>query len=171
MPLQDVDALPGSRVVYLAKRDRRWALEGLERPEGDPYERLSDLMCSEEAIAYVALLTVGKNGKKDALGVVDTDPASPDYGTMVRKLEFPNGGNELHHFGWNACSACLCPQAPHAHMERRYLIVPGIGSSRIHILDTKPDPKQPKLVKVIEALTMESSGRITNFSTGQTDPF
>ena len=35
-------------------------------------------------------------------------------------------------------------------MERRYLIVPGIGSSRIHILDTKPDPKQPKIVKVIE---------------------
>ncbi len=35
-------------------------------------------------------------------------------------------------------------------MERRYLIVPGIGSSRIHILDTKPNPKQPKIVKVIE---------------------
>jgi selenium-binding protein 1 len=35
-------------------------------------------------------------------------------------------------------------------MERRYLIVPGINSSRIHILDTKPDPKQPKIVKTIE---------------------
>src|SRR2546429_5036232 len=35
-------------------------------------------------------------------------------------------------------------------MERRYLIVPGIGSSRIHILDTKADPKHPKIVKVIE---------------------
>ena len=39
---------------------------------------------------------------------------------------------------------------PHPHMERRYLIVPGIGSSRIYILDTKPNPKQPKIVKVIE---------------------
>src|SRR4029078_10310307 len=39
---------------------------------------------------------------------------------------------------------------PHPHMERRYLIVPGIGSSRIYILDTKPDPKQPKIVKLIE---------------------
>ena len=27
------------------------------------------------------------------------------------------------------------------HVERRYLIVPGIGSSRIHILDTKPNPQ------------------------------
>jgi selenium-binding protein 1 len=28
--------------------------------------------------------------------------------------------------------------------------VPGIRSSRIHVLDTKPDPRAPKLVKVIE---------------------
>ena len=35
-------------------------------------------------------------------------------------------------------------------MERRYLVVPGTGSSRIHIVDTKPDPRRPRLVKVIE---------------------
>jgi selenium-binding protein 1 len=62
----------------------------------------------------------------------------------------PNSGDELHHFGWNACSSCLCPFAPHAHVERRYLIVPGLRSSRIHILDTKADPSQPRLVKTIE---------------------
>jgi methanethiol oxidase len=62
----------------------------------------------------------------------------------------PNAGDELHHFGWNACSSCLSPYAPHAHMERRYLIVPGLRSSRIHIIDTKPDPRRPKIVKVIE---------------------
>jgi hypothetical protein len=28
-----------------------------------------------------------------------------------------------------------------------------------------------KLVKVIAGLTMDSTGKITNFSTGQTDPF
>ena len=43
---------------------------------------------------------------------------------------------------------------PHPHMERRYLVVPGINSSRIHILDTKPDPRQPRIVKVIEAETL-----------------
>ena len=53
----------------------------------------------------------------------------------------PNAGDELHHFGWNACSSCLCPNAPHPHVERRYLVVPGLRSSRIHILDTKPDPQ------------------------------
>ena len=35
-------------------------------------------------------------------------------------------------------------------MERRYLVVPGLRSSRLHIIDTKPDPRNPKIVKVIE---------------------
>jgi methanethiol oxidase len=103
-----------------------------------------------EKLAYVALLAPGENGKRDAIGVVDTDPESPDYGTLVGRTDFPQGGNELHHFGWNACSSHLCPYAPHAHVERRYLIVPGTHSSRIHVLDTRPDPKSPRLVKVIE---------------------
>ena len=36
-------------------------------------------------------------------------------------------------------------------MERRYLIVPGIRSSRIYVLDTKPDPRNPKVVREITA--------------------
>ena len=94
-----------------------------------------------ERLAYVALLNAGNNGKHDAMGVIDLDPSSSEYGRLVGQADFPRGDNELHHFGWNACSACLCPQAPHPHMERRYLIVPGIGSSRIYILDTKPNPR------------------------------
>ena len=35
-------------------------------------------------------------------------------------------------------------------MERRYLVVPGMRSSRIHIIDTKPDASKPRLEKVIE---------------------
>jgi methanethiol oxidase len=119
----------------------------------DPTFYPSPTMAGEapaESIAYVALLTARENGKKDALGVIDTDPTSPEYGTMVRKLDFPNGGNELHHFGWNACSSHLCAFAPNPHMERRYLVIPGTGSSRIHIVDTAPDPRSPRLVKVIE---------------------
>jgi selenium-binding protein 1 len=103
-----------------------------------------------EKLAYVALLAVGSNGQRDAIGVVDTDPASSAYGRLVGRTDFPEGGNELHHFGWNACSSHLCPWAPNAHVERRYLVVPGTHSSRIHVLDTRPDPRQPALVKVIE---------------------
>jgi len=103
-----------------------------------------------EKLAFVAMLNTGNGKRKDALGVVDTDRGSSGYGKIAGKVEMPHGDNELHHFGWNACSSCLCPYAAHPHMERRYLIVPGINSSRIHIVDTKPDPRHPKIVKVIE---------------------
>jgi selenium-binding protein 1 len=102
-----------------------------------------------EQLAYVALLAT-RDGQRDALGVVDTNPESSAFGRLVGQAAFPQGGNELHHFGWNACSSHLCPYAPNAHVERRYLVVPGTHSSRIHVLDTKPDPRNPRLVKVIE---------------------
>jgi methanethiol oxidase len=107
-----------------------------------------------EKLAYVVLLNPKHAGKPDALGVVDVDPASSTYGQTVGRVDMPNAGDELHHFGWNACSSCLCPFAPHPHTERRYLIVPGIRSSRIHIIDTKPDPRKPQIVKVIEPETL-----------------
>ncbi len=103
-----------------------------------------------EKLAYVALLNPTHTGTPDAIGVVDVDASSSTHGQLVGSVEMPNAGDELHHFGWNACSSCLCPYAPHPHTERRYLVVPGIRSSRIHIVDTKPDPRNPKIVKVIE---------------------
>ncbi len=107
-----------------------------------------------EKLAFVALLNPKYAGAPDAIGVVDVDPSSSAYGKRVGQVDMPNVGDELHHFGWNACSACLCPYAPHPHTERRYLVVPGIRSSRIHIIDTKPDPRRPKVVKVIEPETI-----------------
>jgi selenium-binding protein 1 len=107
-----------------------------------------------EKLAYLALINPAKDERPDAIGVVDVDPHSKSYGHLIGQTEMSQSGDELHHFGWNACSSCLCPYAPHPHMERRYLIVPGINSSRIHILDTKPDPRQPKVVKVIEPETL-----------------
>src|SRR5262245_37479006 len=83
------------------------------------------LEAPRERLAYVAMLNPKPNGHPDGLGVVDVDPDSRSYGRLVGQVDFPNGDNELHHFGWNACSSCLCPYAPHAHMERRYLVVPG----------------------------------------------
>jgi selenium-binding protein 1 len=103
-----------------------------------------------ERIAYVVTLNPNGDSRPDALCVVDVDPSSPGYNQVVWRVEMPTPGDELHHFGWNACSAALCPFAPHPHIERRYLVVPGLRSSRIHIIDTKPDPRQPQLVKVIE---------------------
>jgi selenium-binding protein 1 len=106
-----------------------------------------------EELAYVVTLNTPSNGdaRPDALTVVDLDPGSSTYGTLVGRLDMPNIGDELHHFGWNACSSALCPWAPHPHVERRYFLVPGLRSSRIHVVDVKDDPVHPKLVKVVEA--------------------
>jgi methanethiol oxidase len=102
-----------------------------------------------EKLAYVASLDPTRK-RPDVMTVVDVNPESAAYGRIVGQTDLAMG-DELHHFGWNACSSCLCPNAPHPHIERRYLIVPGIRSSRLHVLDTKPDPAHPKLIRTIEA--------------------
>ena len=105
-----------------------------------------------ERLAYVAAYDPAGRAK-DAMAVLDCDPASPSYGQVVGWSELPTAGNELHHFGWNACSSALCHQGhgDHGPLERRYLIVPGIRSSRVYVLDTKPDPRNPKVVREITA--------------------
>ncbi|MGC1382041.1 MAG: selenium-binding family protein [Candidatus Baltobacteraceae bacterium] len=127
----------------------------LLKPDPTFYASAKDAMqAPPETLAYVALLSATGNGVPDALAVVDTDVASPTYAGELGRVELPNTGDELHHFGWNACSAALCPFAPRPHVERRYLIVPGLRSSRIHIIDTKPDPAHPQIVRVIEPQEM-----------------
>ncbi len=104
-----------------------------------------------EKLGYVVTFNPNaRDGRKDALCVIDLDPSSKTYAQVVGRTEVTAVGDELHHFGWNACSAALCPYAPHPHIERRYLIVPGLRSSRIYVFDTKPDPRNPRIVRVIE---------------------
>ena len=122
------------------------------RPDPSFYTSAKMAMAAApEKLAYVSLLNP-KEGPEytDSLALIDVDPQSHSYGQQMSEVKMPTTGDELHHFGWNACSSCLCPYSPHPHMERRYLVVPGLRSSRIHIIDAKSDPRAPKLVKVIE---------------------
>ncbi len=102
-----------------------------------------------ERLAYAALLSSDRS-RPDALAVVDLDPDSETFGKKVFQLDMPYRGDEFHHFGWNACSSALSPLSGHPFLERRYLIIPGIRSSRIYVVDTKPDPRQPHIAKIIE---------------------
>lgn len=95
----------------------------------------------------------------DAVTVIDGDPSSAQFGQMVGWSELPTAGNELHHIGWNTCSSALCHQGHGGHgtpLERRYLIVPGIRSSRIYVLDTQPDSRRPRVVREIQAEELAS---------------
>ena len=99
-----------------------------------------------ETVCYVPVIYTGSDIKKpDYLATIDLNPKSETYSQVVSRLPMPNVGDELHHFGWNSCSSC------HGQDEknRRYIVLPGIVSGRIHIVDTA-DERNPKLHKVIE---------------------
>ena len=94
-----------------------------------------------ETLAYVASFDPARQ-HPDEIAVVDLAPASSSYGQIVGRVSMPGGGDELHHFGWNACSSCLCPNAPDPHVERRYLIVPRriyLRLARARVSDAKVD--------------------------------
>ena len=102
-----------------------------------------------ENYAYTLMLSADFS-KPDALAVVDVNPKSKDYAKIIHTVTMPNKGDEFHHFGWNACSSALSPLTGHAFLERRYLIIPGLRSSRIYVIDTKPHPTEAKIHKIIE---------------------
>ncbi len=115
--------------------------------QGPGYATPAEAMKAErEKVLYTVALYVGTDVEEpDYLATVDVDPDSDTYSQVVSRTPMPNLGDELHHFGWNACSSCHDEEGK----ERKYLVVPGIASSRIHILDTS-DARSPKLHKIIE---------------------
>ena len=124
------------------------------RPGTDPtfYRTPGDAAAAPaEKLAYV--VAFDRAGQKhDALTVLDVDPSSDGYGTIVGWADLPTRGDELHHFGWNACSSALLHEGHGAEgLQRRYLLLPGLRSSNIHVYDTQPDPANPTLVKTITA--------------------
>jgi selenium-binding protein 1 len=102
-----------------------------------------------ETYAYTLMFSPDFS-QPDGLAVIDVDPKSSRYGQIVHTVMMPNKGDEFHHFGWNACSSALSPMSGHAFLERRYLIIPGIRSSRIYVIDTKPSPTAARIHKIIE---------------------
>src|SRR5215212_3509795 len=114
---------------------------------GPGYASPREAMKAErETVLYTVALYDGTGIEAPGyLATLDVDPSSPTYSQVIHRTPVPNVGDELHHFGWNACSSCHEDEGK----SRRFLIVPGFGSGRIHILDTA-DEHAPKLHKVIE---------------------
>src|ERR1700761_21704 len=98
-----------------------------------------------ERFIYVAGLYEGTGiDKPDFIAVIDVDPESSRRGEVIGRVDMPNVGDELHHFGWNACSS-----ACHSSLQRDTLIVPGFRAGRIHMIDVS-DPTAPRIKSVIE---------------------
>jgi selenium-binding protein 1 len=125
----------------------------VREPTMDPtfYRTAADAAAAPpEELAYVAAFDRSAR-TNDAMTVVDVDPASDMYGRVVGWTDVAGTGDELHHFGWNACSSALKHEGHDmTDLARRFLVVPGLRSSNIHVLDTGPDPRAPRLVKTID---------------------
>lgn len=99
-----------------------------------------------ETVAYVPAIYAGtKTNKPDYLATIDLDPDSETYSQVIHRLHMPNVGDELHHFGWNSCSSC---HGKEGAAGRRQIVLPGITSGRIHIVDTINE-RQPSLQHVV----------------------
>jgi selenium-binding protein 1 len=136
--------LASTAAVAVASGGLRPPLAGAAETPGfaSPKEAMK---APREKLLFVAC-TYANTGteKPDYLAVIDADPDSKTYSQVVHRLKMPKVGDELHHFGWNICSSCHGKPG-----DRRYLIVPGLKSGRIHIVDAK-DPLALKMHKVIE---------------------
>jgi len=130
---------------------------------GPGYASPADAMLApREKLLYTIAIYVGTGIQKpDYLATVDADPDSPTYSQVISRCEMPGIGDELHHMGWNACSSCF----DDGEMERKYLIVPGVRSSNLHIVDCATDPRNPSVHKVISGEEIKAK---TNLSAPHT---
>jgi selenium-binding protein 1 len=106
-----------------------------------------------ERLAYVAAFDPAGRAK-DAIAVLDCDPSSPDHGRVVGWSELADGRQRAAPLRLERLLLGLCHQGHGDHgqpLERRYLIAPGLPSSRMYVLDTKPDPRNPQVVRTLEA--------------------
>ena len=110
----------------------------------------------EKLLYTIALYTGSGIQEPDYLATIDVDPDSPTFSQVIHRLPMPYIGDELHHFGWNACSSCHSDQSK----SRRFLVIPAIRSSRIYIVDTI-EAKAPKIHKVIEPEEIRAKTNLT----------
>jgi methanethiol oxidase len=108
----------------------------------------------QERFLYVATIAQSASDP-DFVTVVGADPRRHDFGQIVNRIDMPNVGDELHHFGYS--------------FDQESLIVPGLFSNRIHIFRVNGLGKSMKLEAVNEELAARS-GYIIPHSVIATSP-
>jgi methanethiol oxidase len=84
----------------------------------------------QERYLYVSTIAQSTTDP-DFIAVVGADPRRKDFGKIVNRVDMPNVGDELHHYGYS-------------HDQKR-LLVPGVFSSRLHVFDVKGDGRRLSL--------------------------
>jgi selenium-binding protein 1 len=96
---------------------------------------------AHERFLYVSTIAQSEDDP-DFIAVVGADPGESDFGEIVNRVDMPNVGDELHHFGYST--------------DQQRLIVPGLFSNRIHIFDIEGDGSTLHLDTVNEDLATDS---------------
>jgi selenium-binding protein 1 len=92
---------------------------------------------------YLYITTLSKSATDpDFITVIGADPHHADFGTIVDRVDMPNVGDELHHFGYSP--------------DQKRLIVPGLFSNRVHVFDVKRGGSELRLRAVNEDLVADS---------------
>jgi selenium-binding protein 1 len=78
----------------------------------------------------------------DFIAVIGADPGRSDFGQIVNRVDMPNVGDELHHFGYSS--------------DQKRLVVPGLFSNRMHVFRIGRDRKTIRLKAVDDRLAAES---------------
>ncbi len=92
---------------------------------------------------YLYIATIAQSATdSDFVTIVGADPRRDDFGKIVNRIDMPNVGDELHHFGYSA--------------NQRSLVVPGLFSNRIHILGIKGNGRTMSVDAVNEELVAKS---------------
>lgn len=97
----------------------------------------------------MALSAPPGSGRRDVIGVVDVQETSPTRGQLVGQVELSTGEHEVQHLGWHVGRVERTPSEYFPDQRERYLIAPGNRSSVVHIIDTLPEPRAPRLIKTI----------------------
>ncbi len=133
-PLRRPAPSAGRLLGISVSRSQEWMTMSESTATMDPtfYRSPAEAIAApKEQLAYV--VAFDRAGERpDALTVVDVDENSAGYGTVVGWVDLPTTGDELHHFGWNACSSALKHEGHDMGtdgLQRRYLLLPGLRSS------------------------------------------
>lgn len=108
-----------------------------------------------EKLLYVGCVDIGGQDP-DFMLVIGADPADPaTYGQIVHRVDMPGMGDEIHHYGFN--------------IFQTRMLIPGLFSGRMHLLDIEADPAHPSLVSYHDNLIPDSGYIVPHTVIGMPD--
>ena len=157
-------ALPGRPDFHPAQhreRDLPWRMSTRPRPHLLPLAARCRGRAAGEARLRGGVFPA-PGDQPDAIAVVDTDPDSATYATVVGFTELPHRRRAAPLRLERLLQRAVPVRGRTPHGDRRYLVVPGIRSvADLHPRHQGPDPASPQVVKVLEP---EELGKRASYS-------